>query len=334
MRNILTFVFYSLFSAILFSQSIATEQWTYIELDNDREMMNPPGGPDWLRSFGIDAADINRDGYKDIVCGKYFYLNPGEDMTDKWKRSEFRFAYDGYHFMDVDGDHLADIIAEDLPNVIWLEADDLNGSSWSARVIGKIPPTGHKNGQGSGIADIIPGAKKEILLAAEGGIFCAAIPDNPSTTQWDFKKIAESHSDEGIGIGDIDGDGDLDLAFGDSKEAGEKAELLYWAENPGNIDQLWAKHLVSNEVEVVDRVEITMETARWSWYSGTNRMENFSWPRSPIDLQIILENGNALPYTHMVWIVKWSRPVRQVIPDGKGPMSRKDYLPVILTETG
>ena len=177
-------------------------------------------------------------------------------MTDAWKRTEFRFAYDGYHFVDVDGDHLADIIAQDLPNVVWLEADDFNGSSWSARKIGQIPRTGHKNGQGSGIADILAGGKMEVLLAAEGGIYCAEIPENPASSEWEFKNIAQSHSDEGIGIGDIDRDGDLDLAFGDSKEAGEKAELLYWAENPGNIDQLWTKHLVSNEVKVVDRVEI------------------------------------------------------------------------------
>ena len=69
----------------------------------------------------------------------------------------------------------------------------------------------------------MPGGKKEILLAAEGGIFCGVIPENPSSAGiWDFKKIAESHSDEGIGIGDIDNDGDLDISFGDSKEAGEK----------------------------------------------------------------------------------------------------------------
>ncbi len=39
-------------------------------IDTSREMILPADGPDWLRSFGIDAADINRDGYKDIVCGK------------------------------------------------------------------------------------------------------------------------------------------------------------------------------------------------------------------------------------------------------------------------
>jgi hypothetical protein len=244
------------FTGIIYSQSLPTDQWTYISIDTTREMMHPPGGPDWLRSFGIDATDINKDGYKDIVCGKYFYLNPGADMSRLWIRTPFGFAYDGYQFVDVDGDQMADIIAEDLPHVIWLEADDLNGTSWSARKIGEVPQTGHKNGQGSRIADILQGGKMEVLLAAEGGIFCASIPDKPALQTWNFRLIAESHSDEGIGIGDIDGDGDLDLAFGDSKEAGEEAELLFWAENPGNINQLWTKHLVSDQVRVVDRVEI------------------------------------------------------------------------------
>jgi len=165
---------------VTYAQALPADQWTYIEIDSSRERINPPDGPAWLRSFGIDALDINRDGYQDIVCGKYFYLNPGGNINAEWLRSEFRFAYDGYHFVDIDGDHLADIIAEDLPNVVWLEADDLNGSSWSARLIGQIPRTGHKNGQGSGIADILSGGKKEILLAAEGGIFCGVIPEDPS----------------------------------------------------------------------------------------------------------------------------------------------------------
>ena len=305
-------LFQSFFIGILFvgmlnSQSLQTDQWTYIEIDNSREMISPPEGPDWLRAFGIDAVDINKDGYKDIVSGKYFYLNPGEDMTGRWERTEFGFSYDGYHFVDVDGDQLADIIAEDLPNVVWLEADDLNGSSWNARLIGQIPRTGHKNGQGSAIADILPGDKPEILLAAEGGIFCASIPDDPNASVWDFKMITESHSDEGIGIGDIDRDGDLDIAFGDSKEAGETAELLYWAENPGNITQLWDKHLVSNEVEVVDRVEVAD-------FNGDGRLdiaiseERYPGKEPNASMRVFLAGNNPASdvWEHRVIVTQWS----------------------------
>lgn len=300
----------STFAALFISlgaQNIPADQWTYIEIDSTREMIYPMDGPDWLRSFGIDAVDINRDGYKDIVCGKYFYLNPGENMEGLWKRTAFGFAYDGYQFVDVDGDELADIIAEDLPNVIWLEADDLNGSSWSARLIGHAPRTGHKNGQGSGIADILKGGRMEVLLAAEGGVHCAVIPEDPAGKLWDFKLIAESHSDEGIGIGDIDGDGDLDLAFGDSREAGEEAELLYWAENPGNINQLWTKHLVSDEVRVVDRVEIVdlNGDGRLDIAIAEERYPGLE-PNSNLRVFLAGNNPHSDKWEHRVIVTQWS----------------------------
>ena len=307
MKTILTFIFSIILTGSLFSQTIPTDQWTYMAIDTTREMMHPAGGPDWLRSFGLDATDINMDGYKDIVCGKYFYLNPGADMSRQWIRTPFGFSYDGYQFVDVDGDQLADIIAEDLPNVLWLEADDLNGTSWSARKIGEVPQTGHKNGQGSGIADILQGGKMEVLLAAEGGIFCASIPDNPATHTWNFRLIAESHSDEGIGIGDIDGDGDLDLAFGDSRAAGEEAELLFWAENPGNINQLWTKHLVSDQVRVVDRVEIVD-------LNGDGKLdialaeERYPGLEPNSNLRVFLAGNNPVSdvWEHRVVVTQWS----------------------------
>ncbi len=307
MKKILCVLVCLFITAAMVSQSIPTDQWTYSAIDTSREMIHPVGGPDWLRSFGIDATDINRDGYKDIVSGLYFYLNPGVDMMGEWIRTSFGFAYDAYHFVDVDGDQMADIIAEDLPDVIWLEADDLNGSSWSARLVGEIPRTGHKNGQGSGIADILSGGKQEVLLAAEGGIFCAEIPKDPAVTKWDFKLIAESHSDEGIGIGDIDRDGDLDLAFGDSKAAGEKAELLFWAENPGSIDQLWTKHLVSDEVEVVDRVELAD-------LDGDGRLdiaiaeERYPGEEPNSNMRVFLAGIDPLtdPWEHRVVVTQWS----------------------------
>ena len=102
MKTILTFLLILASNTWLFAQSLPTDRWTYLEIDSSREMMHPMGGPDWLRSFGMDASDINMDGYMDIVCGKYFYLNPGEDMSGSWTRTEFGFAFDGYFFAHVD----------------------------------------------------------------------------------------------------------------------------------------------------------------------------------------------------------------------------------------
>jgi hypothetical protein len=288
-------------------QSLSTGQWQYIELDNQREMIHPADGPDWLRSFGIDAGDINRDGYLDIVCGAYFYLNPGQDMSGVWKRVEFGIPCDGTLLLDVDGDEKADIIAEDLPHVIWLEADDLNGTSWNSRLIGNIPKTGHKNGQGSAVADVVKGGKKEILLSAEGGIYCAEVPARPEHEIWDFRLIAATNSDEGIGVGDLDGDGDPDIAFGDSRSVGEQAELLYWAENPGHINHPWEKHLVSDQVEVVDRVEIAD-------FNGDHHPdiaiseERYPGLEPTSNLRVFLAGADPVidPWIHHLVVTQWS----------------------------
>lgn len=83
MRNILSFVICIVFMGMLNSQSLPTDQWTYMAIDTSRELMSPPGGPEWLRSFGIDATDINRDGllvtaflvhhYYKFQIQRYFY---------------------------------------------------------------------------------------------------------------------------------------------------------------------------------------------------------------------------------------------------------------------
>jgi hypothetical protein len=99
----------------------------------------------------------------------------------------------------------------------------------------------------------------------------------------------------------------LDLAFGDSKEAGEKAELLYWAENPGNIDQLWTKHLVSDEVEVVDRVEIAD-------LNGDGRLdialaeERYPGEEPNSNLRVFLAGPDPIsdPWEHRVVVTQWS----------------------------
>jgi hypothetical protein len=102
MKNLLLIAFSIILHSVTYAQELPADQWTYIEIYSSRERITPPEGPEWLRSFGVNALDINRDGYQDIVCGKYFYLNPGAEMTDTWKRTAFQFAYDGYYFGDLD----------------------------------------------------------------------------------------------------------------------------------------------------------------------------------------------------------------------------------------
>jgi hypothetical protein len=242
----------------LLSQNQAVDRWQYIQVDSSRQKWGDWAEPEWLRYFGLDMKDINRDGYKDIISGRYFYLNPGGDLEAEWTRSDLGMNVDGYLFVDIDGDEYADVIAEALPQVYWFEADNMQGSTWTCRKIGEIPETDHVNGQGGRYAPLISGGKGEVILAAEEGIWAATVPEDPNIqSNWKFNLIIKTGSSEGIGIGDVDGDGDLDIAAGDMAEADKDiSRQLYWHENPGTINSEWVKHFVGTAINAVDRVEI------------------------------------------------------------------------------
>ena len=242
-----------LFTALLAAQ---VPSWKYIQVDDQRGKWGDFDKPEFLRYFGLGMVDLNHDGYRDILSGRYIYFNPGGDLTGNWDRTDLGMNVDGMLITDVDGDEYADIIAEALPDVWWLEADDTRGLSWKGRIIGNIPPTDHINGQGYKLADIVAGGKPEILLSGHGGVYACQIPDQPGTTPWNFKCIAESGSEEGIGVGDIDGDGDIDIAIGYIPEGETDPVELRWFENPGNIDTVWNFHIVGRIRHAVDRVAI------------------------------------------------------------------------------
>src|SRR5690554_3775675 len=62
--------------------------WTYIQIDSTRAKWGDWNQPEWLRYFGLDMKDVTGNGYKDIVAGRYFYRNPGGDMTAVWHRTD------------------------------------------------------------------------------------------------------------------------------------------------------------------------------------------------------------------------------------------------------
>lgn len=241
-----------------FAQKNSLNKWSYIEVDSSRQRWGDFSEPQWLNYFGLDAQDINKDGYLDLVSGRYFYLNPGGNMEGQWKRADLGMNVDGYLFADVDGDENADVIALALPNVYWCEADNWEGTSWTMRKIGEMPKTGHVNSQGYRQVQLLEGTKKQLLFAVEGGIHACTIPENPLLAEnWKFFKIIPTDSDEGIGIGDIDGDGDIDIACGDI-ENGQKEvpTLVNWHENPGSVSTVWKKHSVGRTVKAADRFEV------------------------------------------------------------------------------
>ena len=213
--------------------------WGYVEVDNTRDD----------HYFGIAFGKINSDDYWDIVSGRYYYKNPGGDMTGQWGRTIFPIDADAMFVTDVDGDQYADVIAESLPNVNWLEATNTEGTSWVNTVIGTVTPTAHTNGQGYILAQLVAGGKPEIVIAGGDGVYYFGIPSvNPGLGNWSKVKIISDASEEGIGVGDIDRDGLEDVLISSVNNLD-----IFWAKNPGNGSGNWQKFKLGTTIGQADR---------------------------------------------------------------------------------
>lgn len=230
--------------------------WTYIQVDNEKNKWGDYDEPGWLRYFGLDMGDFNHDGMKDILSGRQVYLNPGKSMTGEWQKVDLGSNVDGILVMDVDGDEYADVIAQALPEVFWFEATNTEGTKWESIKIGEVPPTSHVNSQGFEKAQIIKGGKEEFVIAGNGDIYCFEIPDRPDRGDWKVTLIASNTSDEGIGTGDINGDGDVDIAAGRRPEGGDEPLIIVWYENPGDGSGHWKDAEIGRTNHPADRVEI------------------------------------------------------------------------------
>ncbi|MEM6344997.1 MAG: VCBS repeat-containing protein [Bacteroidota bacterium] len=253
----LLFFLLLLLPTLTWGQSFSAENWAYSAIDSQKQKWGDWAEPDWLRYFGLDAGDLDGDGDLDIVSGRYLYHNPGTGKVGNWQRTALEENVDGIFSIDVDGDEYADIIAQALPDIYWYEAIDQAGTRFVRSRVATVPATSHVNSQGFEKADIIKGAKQELLIAGNGNVYCIRIPEEPSSPEsWPTHLIGANTSDEGIGTGDIDGDGDIDIVCG-RRDAGEdEPKLLMWFENPGSVITAWNAHLVGETDHPIDRIEL------------------------------------------------------------------------------
>ena len=237
------------------ADKLPLDRWTYIQVDDSRGKWGDFAQPDWLKYFGLSASDINGDNYLDIISGRYFYLNPGGDMSGSWTRTDLGSNVDALLFVDIDYDNFADCIATALPDIYWFEAEDMQGTSWKGKKIGEVPPTSHVNGQGFTLAQIVSGGMPEIVLSTGNGIYYLEIPSKPLSGNWPVTLAAEEASEQGLAVGDIDGDGlnDIVAPYGDRKDP----RMIGWWKNPGHQSGPWKlKEVGKTENYSADRVAV------------------------------------------------------------------------------
>ncbi|WP_415837275.1 PQQ-dependent sugar dehydrogenase, partial [Pontibacter korlensis] len=170
------------------------------------------------RSPYIFEADLNGDGYEDIVTGGWWYRNPGA-LGGEWKQNVIGAPMNNMvllHDFDKDGD--IDIFGTQGKYTSSLLAWAQNDGKGNFITHTNIPAGADDSFIAGATIGNFDGVENTQLVITWNGaevdktpVQMLTIPADPVNEPWTIKNISPNAVGESITAGDIDNDGDLDL---------------------------------------------------------------------------------------------------------------------------
>ncbi len=214
-------------------------------------------GRPW-RALFLDPADINGDGFDDLVAGAWWFENPGEN-NQGWTRHTIGSPLNNVaEVYDFDGDGDFDVLGtggkgpDPNGSFVWGQNDGQGNFTLYSNVDTGYGPFL----QGVTTAQVTDDAPLQVFLSWQGGgdgtggtggIQALTVPDDPTSGQWSIREISSTSQGEGLDHGDIDGDGDIDLLLGHiwlRDEGDGNTWTPFRLHNPGPLGEPDRVHLV------------------------------------------------------------------------------------------